>query len=449
MDNFVYDIALSFAGADREPARTIAAIARANGLRVFLDEHYYAESWGRNLNEYLADVYSRSSRYCVVLISQEYCKAAYTNLERRHALDRALTSKQQYILPVRLDDSWLEGLPTSTAYLDLRVTSATEVGAMLVHKVNQANATITVPAHIPGPKVYQGDGAQDARSPGGLERFSFANLRLADECEHWRQDDTPVIYNFRALPDELDSLQFICPPQLMTDPIFDVTIMNRSADATILTAVGVVFVRACITLYEELGGVRTGEPIPLHRTYELPLPDLWSLVAHAHRESNADRKERVELDEVAMCRLSDPILMQQNEPYRYGLHLFDYKNYCPGIVEMHLLARTDLGDIRSQQIRLLYWPFPQVPAMKRYEWIRDPAGMRAQQLARERSREQFPQLRRWDEEDRQQRQERHERRAYQLWEEAGSPEGTSDLYWHQAELDMLDISRRPLPTSEV
>jgi TIR domain/Protein of unknown function (DUF2934) len=449
MDDFVYDVALSFAGADREPARIIAAIARANGLRVFLDEQYYAESWGRNLNEYLADVYSRSSRYCVILVSQEYCKAAYTNLERRYALDRALASKREYILPVLLDNSWLDGLPTSTAYLDLRVISATEVGAMLVRKVDESNATVTVPAHVPGPNVYPVDGVPGASPFGGPESFSFASLRIADECEGWRESESIGTYfavdAFRPLPDELGSLNVYCTMGWVTDPIFDVTIMNRAADATVLTAVGVVFVRACISGFGELGGGGTGEPIPLHRTYELPLPDLWSLVAHAHRERNADRMERVDFDEVAMCRLPDPILMQRNQPYRYGLRLFDFMNYCPMTVELRLWARTDLGDVRSRQIRLRYWPGTTPPPMERYNRIRDPEGMRdhAERRARE------PYWVRWEEGERQSRQERHERRAYQLWKEAGSPEGNSDLYWHQAELDMLGIYRRPLLASEV
>jgi Protein of unknown function (DUF2934) len=296
------------------------------------------------------------------------------------------------------------------------------------------------------------DGVAGAPPLGGPEPFTFADLRIADECEGWRESNKPYMINeprnlpgeFRPLPDELDSLVFGCGLSV-TDPIFDVTIMNRAADATILTAVGVVFVRACVSGSGEFGGGGVGEPIPLHRTYELPLPDLWSLVAHAHRERNADMMERVDLDEVAMCRLPDPILIQRNQPYRYGLRLFDFMNYCPMTVELHLWARTDLGDVRSRQIRLNCWPGTTPPALERYWRIRNPEDTR--DLAERRARD--PYWVRWEEGERQLRQEWHEHRAYQLWEEAGSPEGNSDLYWHQAELDMLGIHRRPLPTSGV
>ena len=146
-----------------------------------------------------------------------------------------------------------------------------------------------------------------------------------------------------------------------------------------------------------------------------------------------------------MCRLPDPILMQQNQPYRYGLRLFDFINYCPTTVELRLWARTDLGDVRSQQIRLRCSPGRTIDPYERYRWIRGPKSRRG--LAKRQARD--PYYATWEQRQHQEPWERHQRHAYQLWEEAGSPEGNSDLYWHQAELDSLGIYRRPLPTSDV
>jgi hypothetical protein len=91
---YKYDVALSFAGEDREVASSFARLAQASDLKVFIDEEHLWEAWGKNLNEYLADVYYNQSRYCVIIISKDYCQKAYTNLERRIALDRVLTSKE-------------------------------------------------------------------------------------------------------------------------------------------------------------------------------------------------------------------------------------------------------------------------------------------------------------------------------------------------------------------
>jgi hypothetical protein len=48
-----FDVLLSFADAERDFARAIHDLATANGLRIFLDEEFQHEIWGKNLVEYL------------------------------------------------------------------------------------------------------------------------------------------------------------------------------------------------------------------------------------------------------------------------------------------------------------------------------------------------------------------------------------------------------------
>jgi len=45
--DFEYDVALSFAGEQREHARAIEAYLTARGIRVFFDEHHEANLWGK------------------------------------------------------------------------------------------------------------------------------------------------------------------------------------------------------------------------------------------------------------------------------------------------------------------------------------------------------------------------------------------------------------------
>lgn len=130
-----FDFAISFAGSERDYARAIAAIAEKNGLKVFLDELFEAELWGQNLVEALADVYENKARYCLIIVSENYCQRIYTNIERRAALERAIRTKAEYILPVVLDGSWIQGLPKSTAYLDLRRKSVISICETLIKKI--------------------------------------------------------------------------------------------------------------------------------------------------------------------------------------------------------------------------------------------------------------------------------------------------------------------------
>lgn len=148
--NYQFDVAISFAGSERDYARAIERIASANGLKVFLDELYEAELWGTNLVESLGEIYANKARYCLIIVSREYCDRMYTNLERRRALDRALYSRQDYILPVITDDSWIEGLPKATAYLDLRKKSVVGVSELLIKKVQgpQSAGRLVLPADL-------------------------------------------------------------------------------------------------------------------------------------------------------------------------------------------------------------------------------------------------------------------------------------------------------------
>ncbi len=131
----VFDVAISFAGTERQYARAIAAIATENGLKVFLDEMYQAHLWGENLVEELSDIYSKKAQYCVVIVSKDYSSRIYTNVERRAALDRAIQHRTSYILPVVVDDSWIQGLPRATAYVDLRQKSVITICRLLIEKI--------------------------------------------------------------------------------------------------------------------------------------------------------------------------------------------------------------------------------------------------------------------------------------------------------------------------
>src|SRR5438105_8776579 len=113
-----YDIVISFAGEDRSIARDIAGKLQASGIRVFYDKFNKAALWGKNLYDELADIYANRARLCIMLISESYTKKKWTKHERKSAQDRALREDAEYILPVRLDDTEVPGLPESVAYID-------------------------------------------------------------------------------------------------------------------------------------------------------------------------------------------------------------------------------------------------------------------------------------------------------------------------------------------
>ena len=71
-----YDFALSFAGEKRSFASALARELRARGGRVFYDADQQEKLSGRDLVQWLSDVYSTQSLYCIVLLSKH--RLSYT-----------------------------------------------------------------------------------------------------------------------------------------------------------------------------------------------------------------------------------------------------------------------------------------------------------------------------------------------------------------------------------
>jgi hypothetical protein len=416
-----YNVAVSCAGADREIARVVVSIAKANGLRVFLDEEHLWESWGKNLNEYLGEIYDCQSQFCLILISKAYCERAYTNLERRRALDRALENKAEYILPVRLDNSWLEGLPRATAYLDLRTMSSIEVGEVLVRKIKGADVRVIVPEGINASKVVplgasKGDLPVMQRSLSTNQTIDFVAIQMAEECKRWKLGEPSK---------NPSALLFTCGDGYREDPIFDITIISRHDKPVLLTAVGIEAVRLSLFGYMPIFGGGGGEPLDLHRTYKLPLPDLWESLAEKERELGIGWGEAVDIDELAYCQLPDPILIESHRPYRYGLHLFDYLNYCPTEVEVFFWARTDRGEARSERVRLTYRITTDIDQVQRYKRL-----LLGEGKVKSYREEEMDYYRPYD------KKEMLRTLAYELWERAGRPQGRDQELWYLAEKEL-------------
>ncbi len=148
-DSYRYDVALSFAGEQRAYVEEVAVLCRERGISVFYDVHEQAGLWGKNLYEHMAWVYSEAARYCVVFLSADYARKAWTRLERRSAQGRTLYQGTEYILPVLFDDTQVPGIWSTIGYLDARTTAPADIVAMLSEKLNLNNSPSARPAGGP------------------------------------------------------------------------------------------------------------------------------------------------------------------------------------------------------------------------------------------------------------------------------------------------------------
>lgn len=136
-----FDVALSFAGEQREYAEQIAVLLRGFGVKVFYDNFEQSELWGKDLYQYLHNIYFNAS-YTVPLISNDYVKKLWTKHELRAMQARAFQENGEYILPIYTDDSELPGLPKTIGYVDLRNVSTTDIALMIVQKLSYSESNL-------------------------------------------------------------------------------------------------------------------------------------------------------------------------------------------------------------------------------------------------------------------------------------------------------------------
>lgn len=137
-----FQIALSFAGEDRKYVDEVANLLKSSGISVFYDLFEEANLWGKNLYDYLSDIYKNKARYTIIFISEYYDQKLWTNHERRSMQSRAFQENQEYILPARFDDTEITGILPTVGYIDLRKKSSHEFVEIIKKKLVLSGETI-------------------------------------------------------------------------------------------------------------------------------------------------------------------------------------------------------------------------------------------------------------------------------------------------------------------
>jgi hypothetical protein len=160
-----WDVALSFASAQRNYIEQVAEALTAQGVRCFYDADEQIELWGKYLAEELPVIYGEQAAAVVVFVSGEYAARDWTRLERRAALDRAVRERREFVLPARFDDTTLPGLLTGMVAIDLRMRTPKQFASMIVSKLAALGITgPTAPGDAGDPARHR---TQSPESPGG------------------------------------------------------------------------------------------------------------------------------------------------------------------------------------------------------------------------------------------------------------------------------------------
>lgn len=140
---YKYQVALSFAGEDRQYAEELAQLLRTKDITVFYDFYEKANLWGKNLYQHLREIYKEKSQFCVIFLSQTYAKKLWTQHELAAAQCRAFKESKEYILPLRIDETSIPDLINEdVAYIDLKNTPLQEVANLLEEKLRLDSSSV-------------------------------------------------------------------------------------------------------------------------------------------------------------------------------------------------------------------------------------------------------------------------------------------------------------------
>lgn len=132
---YEYDVALSFAGENREYVESVAKHLDDFGIEYFYDKSEETELWGKNLAPHLEKIYREKARFCVLFISEAYARKPWPQHEAEAALARQVEERGEYLLPVQMDDTSLDGLSPSIQYVDANRYGPAEVAEMIAEKI--------------------------------------------------------------------------------------------------------------------------------------------------------------------------------------------------------------------------------------------------------------------------------------------------------------------------
>ena len=147
-----YQVALSFAGEQREYVEAVARALQARGIVVFYDRFEVVTLWGKEGAEFFHQLFAADTAYVVMFISKDYVEKKWTRHERRSALSRAIAEEGEYVLPVRFDESLVPGLPDTVQYVRAEDHSPAALAALISEKIGIPPLTAKA-SDVPPPQV--------------------------------------------------------------------------------------------------------------------------------------------------------------------------------------------------------------------------------------------------------------------------------------------------------
>jgi hypothetical protein len=178
-----YDVAFSFSRERRDYVRQVAKYISSRGVDVFYDEDQELDMWGKNLIDYLEDIFKNRAKHCVMFISKEYAEREWPNFERQIIQAKGMIEKG-YLLPARFDMTPIKGLADTIKYENISSKTPIEFGEFIVKKITAGAMAIAPTAKVGNLLIPYRNGIWIAKSERLGERHSVPGLFNSKNFEH-------------------------------------------------------------------------------------------------------------------------------------------------------------------------------------------------------------------------------------------------------------------------
>lgn len=115
--NYEFDVAISFAGENRELAKRFADKIEIFDVSVFYDELYESNLLGRALTKQFTKIFNDQSRFVLCLLDNNHREKIWPTFERETFRPRL---SEEAIIPVYLDDTVFLGIPEDIYGFDMK-----------------------------------------------------------------------------------------------------------------------------------------------------------------------------------------------------------------------------------------------------------------------------------------------------------------------------------------
>jgi hypothetical protein len=196
-----YDVALSFAGENRFYVKQVADFLEAYGVNYFYDDRDPSDLWGKGLEEYFTLVFGSLAKYAVIFISEHYPKKEWCMVELNSFLNRGCEYSSEHLLPVRFDDTFIDGINPKAKYYNLNTISPHTLGVYICQKIGKdisgQKASLAPipwnPATVGIAEFNYSHNNGCFRIGEGLYCFETKWSKASDKCIHCYNDPSSII----------------------------------------------------------------------------------------------------------------------------------------------------------------------------------------------------------------------------------------------------------------